>query len=76
MSTRPRDTAPAAWSAQAAVLERMGGSARVLAAVELSDAIRGVRIAGIRARNPDLDHRRALSRLISEDYGVDLPPTS
>lgn len=76
MSTRPRDTAPAAWSAHTALLDRMGGSARVAAAIELSEAIRDLRIAGIRARNPGLDDREALARLIAEDYGIDLPPAA
>lgn len=74
MSTRPRDTAPAAWSTHTALLDRMGGPARVRAAIELSEAVRAVRLAGIRARNPDFDDREALARLIFEDYGVVLPP--
>ena len=73
MTTCPRDTAPAAWSAHAALLDRMGGPARVRAAIELSEAVRDVRIAGIRARSPGLDHRQVLARLVSEDYGLELP---
>jgi len=52
----------------------MGGPARVRAAIELSEAVRDVRIAGIRARSPGLDHREVLARLVSEDYGLELPP--
>ena len=74
MTPRPRDTAPAAWSTHTALLDRMGGSARVRAAIELSEAVRNVRLAGIRARNPGLDDREALARLVSEDYGLELPP--
>jgi hypothetical protein len=74
MTACPRDTAPAAWSTHTALLDRMGGSARVRAAIEMSEAVRDIRIAGIRARNPGLDDREALVRLISEDYGLELPP--
>ncbi|TVP43005.1 MAG: hypothetical protein EA350_14465 [Gemmatimonadales bacterium] len=58
------------------LLDRMGGSARVRAAIELSEAVRDVRLAGIRARNPGFDHREALAHLVSEDYGFELPPAS
>lgn len=76
MSTRPYDTAPTSWSTHTELLARMGGAARVRVAVELSEAVRELRLAGIRARNPELDDREVLARLIREDYGVDLPPTT
>ena len=73
MTSRPLDTTPASWSAYNAVLECMGGPARLRAAVELSEAVREIRLAGIRARHPELTRREVVARLISEDYGVDLP---
>ena len=73
MTSRPDDTAPAAWSTQSAVLDRMGGPARLLAALELSDAVREVRLAGLRARDPELSRERAISRWVLEEYGVPLP---
>jgi hypothetical protein len=73
MILRPNDTDPAAWSEYTAVLDRMDGSARLAAAVELSDAVRELRLAGIQARHPGCDPREALSRLVEEDYGVRLP---
>jgi hypothetical protein len=76
MTTCPRDTAPEAWSTHAALLDQMGGPARVRIAVELSEAFREIRMSGIRARNPGLDEREALARLVWEDYGVELPPAS
>ncbi len=76
MTIRPRDTEPAAWTTHTALLDRMGGSARVRAALELSEAVRDIRVAGIRARNPDLDDQQVLALLVSEDYGLELPPTS
>ncbi len=73
MSSRPLDTAPASWSQYEAVLDRMGESARLNAAIELSEAVRKIRLAGIRSRNPELSPREAVARLVAEDYGVELP---
>jgi hypothetical protein len=51
----------------------MGGPARVRAAIELSEAIREIRLAGIMARHPELSRRQAIARVIAEEYGVELP---
>lgn len=55
------------------LLDRMGGSARVRAAIELSEAVRALRLAGIRARNPGFSDRKALAQLVLEEYGIVLP---
>ncbi len=73
MAFRPLDTTPAAWSTYNAVLDRMTGPARLHAAVELSDAVRDVRLAGIRARHPELSAHQVVARLVAEEYGVELP---
>lgn len=73
MTSRPLDTAPASWSQYEAVLERMDGPARLNAAVELSEAVREIRLAGIRSRHPELSHRDAVAQLVAEDHGVELP---
>ncbi len=52
---------------------QMDGSTRVRAAIDLSDAVREIRLAGIRSRHPELSLREAVARLVAEDYGVDLP---
>lgn len=75
MISRPLDTSPAAWSEYHAVLDRMDGTGRIQAAVELSDAVRDVRLAGLHARHPELSRREIVARLVSEDYGVTLPPS-
>jgi hypothetical protein len=75
MTSRPQDTDPATWSQYEAVLDRMGGSARLCAALELSDAVRELRLAGIRARHPQLSPREVVAFLVAEDYGVELPQT-
>ena len=73
MSSRPLDTAPAAWSQYEAVLDQMDGAARLRAAVELSDAVQQIRLAGIRSRQPELSLREAVAQLVAEDHGVALP---
>ena len=73
MTPRPPDTATTSWSTYTAVLDRMGGAARLHAAVELSEAVREIRLAGIRARHPELTQRQAVAQLILEDYGVEVP---
>ncbi|MDH3207543.1 MAG: hypothetical protein OEO79_13160 [Gemmatimonadota bacterium] len=70
MKTHPLDTHPAAWSAYNTVLDGMDGAARLYAAVELSETVREIRVAGIRAEHPDLDRRGALARLMLEEFGV------
>ena len=73
MSSRPLDTTPEAWAQHAAVLERMGGDARLLAALELSDAVRTLRLEGLRAREPEASHGDLIRRLVREEYGIELP---
>ena len=73
MTSRPLDTTPASWSQYEAVLDRMDGPARLNAAVELSEAVHEIRLAGIRSRHPDLSHRDAVAQLVAEDHGVTLP---
>ena len=73
MIFRPLDTTPASWSQYNAVLDRMDGAARLHAAVELSDAVREVRLSGIRARHPEMTRREIVAQVVLEDYGVHLP---
>lgn len=73
MTPRPLDTHPEAWARCNAVLDRMDGPARLLAALELSDAVREIRLAGLRSRHPDLSPRALVARLVAEDYGISLP---
>lgn len=73
MNSRPLDTSPAAWSRYEAVLDRMDGPARLRAAIELSDAVHEIRLAGIRSRHPGLSRQEAVAQLVAEDHGVTLP---
>ena len=73
MSPRPLDTTPSTWASYASVLDRMGGPARLNAAVELSESVRELRIDGIRRRHPELSMEQAVARWVLEEYGLTLP---
>jgi hypothetical protein len=51
----------------------MGGPARLRAAIQLSEAVREIRLAGLQARHPELDRRGVVARLVQEEYGIRLP---
>lgn len=70
MSLRPLDTSPDALSLQRSALARLGPEGRVLAALEMSDAARSIRISGLRARHPDASERELVARFIAEVHGV------
>lgn len=73
MTPRPLDTSPDAWEAHLAALGRLGAQGRVLAALELSEAVRSIQLAGIRARHPEWDERDAVRHLVATQLGVVLP---
>ena len=67
---RPRDTTPAAHEAQLRCYRRMSGAERVAIAAQLSEDVRAVAMAGIRARHPGYGDREvwyALQRLLLGD---------
>jgi len=75
MSPRPLDTDSAGWAVYNDVLDRMDGPERFHAAVELSESVREIRLAGIRARHPDLSPQQVVARWVLEEYGIQLPVT-
>jgi len=74
MSMRPMDTTPDAWSKYQNILDEMDGPARLCAAIELSEAVREIRLAGLRSRHPELSSEQLVSRIVFEEYGVSLTP--
>jgi hypothetical protein len=67
---RSRDTTPAAHEAQLRAYRRMSGAQRVALAAQLSEDVRAVALAGIRARHPEYSEREAwyaLQRLLLGD---------
>ncbi len=70
MSLRPLDTSLDALAAQRSALAGLGPEGRVRAALEMSDAVRGIRISGLRSRHPDASERELVARFIAEVHGV------
>jgi hypothetical protein len=68
------DTTPDAWSTYQNILDEMDGPARLRAAIELSEAVREIRLAGLRSRHPELSSEQLMSRIVFEEYGVSLTP--
>lgn len=75
MTHRPLDTAPDALELQRSVLEALGPEARVRAAIEMSESIRSVRLAGLQARHPEASERQLVARFIDQVHGVQLGPS-
>lgn len=68
--TIPKDTAPDAWAVQREIYQRLGGRGRLEIMFRLTETVRRLAIAGIRARHPEYDDdhvKRAYARLVLGD---------
>jgi len=72
MAIRPRDTSVEAWRFRQGILAGMTAEARLLAALEVSDSVREIQIAGLLARHPAWSRTDAVRELVLIDTGVDL----
>ena len=72
MAARPADTTPEAWDAQRKALARLGPAGRVRVAIELSDAVRDIRIEGLLTRHPGWNRAAAVRHLVDVQFGIDL----
>lgn len=70
MSLRPLDTTPAAWKVQRSAFGKLGPEGRLRAALDMSDAMRRIRLLGIRSRHPEATEPEAISRYIARAHGV------
>ncbi len=68
-----RDTSPEAAAVQRAIFRRMTTEQRLRLALEMSDSMRNVALAGLRSRRPELSEAELSRELIRLMYGV-LPP--
>jgi len=67
-----RDTSREAREAQLEAQRRLGAAGRLALAFEMSAEARGISIAGMRRRNPDLSEAEAVSRLRKRLLGDEL----
>ena len=72
MAVRPRDTTPGAHEAQVRWLQRLGPAGRVALASEMSEDVRELARAGIRARHPDYSAPQVAFALLRLLMGDDL----
>jgi hypothetical protein len=72
-ATIPNDTSPDIWDMQVAVYDRLGPEGRIRAAIELSESVRSVLVAGIRSRHPGWTDEDVVHHVVATQYGVDLP---
>ena len=68
MSLRPVDTTSEALAAQRSALQDLGPEGRVRAALEMSDAVRRIRLSGIRSRHPEATEAEVIARFITQAH--------
>lgn len=69
----PFDTSPAAEEIQRDIFRRMTTEQRLRLALEMSESVRNIALAGLRSRRPDLDADGLSRELMRIMYGV-VPP--
>jgi len=69
MSTRPGDTAATSWQTRREILARMDPTSRLRTAIDLSDAVRELQIAGMLVRHPAWSRADAVAWLIQRLAG-------
>lgn len=76
MSSRPRDTSHDAWEQHRSALARLGPQGRFRVALELSESVRSIQLAGLQSRNPGWDEPEAVRHFVARQHGIDLPTQS
>jgi len=75
MNLEPLDTSVKARSVQEEAHARLGPEGRLRIALELSEAVRELRLAGLRSLAPGVPEAELVRRFISETHGL-LPEVS
>jgi hypothetical protein len=65
----PFDTIPEAAAIQEAIFRRMTSAQRLRLALQMSDSIRNVALAGLRSRQPELNADQLSRELLRIRYG-------
>lgn len=63
------DTSPEAAAIQAEIFRRMTPAQRLKLALEMTESMRNVALAGLRSRRPDLSEEELASELLRIMYG-------
>lgn len=67
------DTTPAAATVQGDIFRRMTTEERLHLALEMSESLRNIALAGLRSRRPELDADELARELMRIMYGI-VPP--
>jgi len=73
IATMASDTSPEAAAIQAEIFRRMTPEERLRIALELSEEMRNITLAGLRSRHPEMSEEELRRELIREWYGIVLP---
>jgi hypothetical protein len=76
MAIEPMDTPVTARNLQEQAHIRLGPEGRLRIALDLSEAVRDLRLAGIRSRYPDASEAELIRQILFEDYGLHPQVTS
>jgi hypothetical protein len=69
ITIRPSDTTPEAIAIQQEIFRRMTTAERLRLALEMSESIRNVALAGLRSRRPELTPQELSSEFLRLMYG-------
>jgi len=72
MTPKPLDTSVTAHNLQKQARIRLGPEGRFRVALDLSEAVRDLRLAGIRSTYPDASEAELVRRYIAETHGLRL----
>jgi len=70
MIFEPLDTSPSAQALQDQAHLRLGPEGRLRVALELSEAVRNLRLAGLRTVSPGVSEAELVRMFISERHGI------
>jgi hypothetical protein len=70
MAFEPLDTPVTAQNLQQQALVRLGPEGRLRIAIDLSEAVRKLRLAGLRSSQPDVSEAELVRRFILETHGI------
>ena len=76
MRSRPHDTSEQAWQYRRSIVARLSPEDRLRTALDLSESVREIRIAGLLSRNPGWTRTQAVRELVLRDTGIDLSSVS
>jgi hypothetical protein len=76
MRSKPHDTSEQVWRNRRSIVAGLSPEDRLRTALDLSESVREIRIAGLLSRNPGWTRTQAVRELVLRDTGIDLSSVS